>query len=106
MDKDKLDKAAKQHAEKKCEQGTVSSIRCAANFKDGANWLLSQPLDDRLTADEAEKIRRAYKLAQTYYELDWESGNADGQASFWRGQMELLKEIFGTEFFTGNAPAK
>lgn len=96
MDKDKLDKAAKQHAEKKCEQGAVSSIRCAANFKDGANWLLSQPLDDRLTAEEAEKIRKIY------------NGDGFGELDFIElvSTRRIFHRIFGTEFFTGNTPSK
>lgn len=68
-------------------------------FKQGADWLMQQPLSERLTDEEKEMIRIMFRHAQTFYKIDWENGNEDGQAAFWRGQYEGLLTIFGADLF-------
>lgn len=50
-----------------------------------------------------EEIKDFHQFASRNYKLDCENGNEDGQASFWRGQMELLKTIFGKEALDSDA---
>lgn len=64
---------------------------------------VSGVLLDKYHIVSKEEIKDFHQFATRNYKLDWENGNEDGQASFWRGQMELLKTIFGKEALDSDA---
>ena len=66
-------------------------------FKQGAEWLMQQPLSDRLTEEEKERIMFAYKVSTRYFKMT-ENTNPH-VAEVFRGQIQLLISIFGKELF-------
>ena len=59
------------------------------------NHLMSLPLSERLTDEERERVRKEYKKA---YSESFEPTNClDRQYA--RGRYQVLREIFGKEFF-------
>ena len=71
-----------------CPRQDKTSERMRHKFKQGVSWLLSQPLSDRLTDEEKEKIRNIYS---DYIQiLHLPSGKA---------VCEVLTTIFNKEFF-------
>lgn len=65
MDKEKLNKSAEKYARKNawypgetsCENDIIAMEVFSDAFKSGAEWLMQQPLSERLTDKEKEKIR-------------------------------------------------
>lgn len=57
-----------------------------ASFKAGADWLMQQPLSERLTDEEKEKIKGYAK------------GCSNGYTSM-EGIKQMLFDIFGAELF-------
>lgn len=69
MERDKLNEAAEEYAHENAwypgETSYESDITAmqesfSDTFKAGADWLMTQPLADRLTDEEKEKIRALY----------------------------------------------
>lgn len=65
---------------------TARDLMCVCN--DFANEFLAQPLSSRLTAEEKERINKAYAYAITHIEFDEN-----------RAEVRLLHHIFGKDFF-------
>ena len=68
-----------------------------SGFKQGVEWLMKQPLVDRLTEEEKEKIMFAYKVSTRFFKMT-ENTNPH-VAEVFRGQRQLLISIFGKELF-------
>lgn len=65
-------------------------------FKRGADWLMQQPLSERLTDEEKEKIRDIMKYPQRYIEP------IEGTMTFQAiGIKNVLTAIFGADLFKG-----
>ena len=60
----------------------------ADTFKAGANYVCGLPLASRMTAEEKERINKAYAYAITHIEFDEN-----------RAEVRLLHHIFGKDFF-------
>ncbi|MBD5332204.1 MAG: hypothetical protein HDR97_00425 [Bacteroides sp.] len=54
MDKEKLNEAARENVRKYPHQHR------SYTFRQGADWIMQQPLSERLTEDEKEKIKAKY----------------------------------------------
>ena len=95
MDADKLNKAAEEYNKKlgKCRDATWNDGEYG--FIAGAHWLMQQPLSDRLSDEEKEKIRAIYK---DYEELET-YGEALSDRTAGRMQCFTLEQIFGKELF-------
>lgn len=63
MDKDKLNEAAIRYEEESIYGGMEALYDTKKAFKNGAEWLMSQPLAERLTDKEKESIMFAYKAS-------------------------------------------
>ena len=88
MDIDKLNKAAIQNKHRQFWTKHTHKT----SFENGAQWLMQQPLADRLTDEEKEKIKAIYWQAMK----DWVS---IGEA---RGYCKVgiaIESIFGKELF-------
>lgn len=88
MDKEKLKDAALAH----CDDFTnyiTTVLDVIRAFCGGAEWLMSQPLADRLTDEEKERIKSIYR------DLIPLKGHMVGIV----GKMMLLEQIFGKEMF-------
>lgn len=78
-------------------------------FMKGAEWLMQQPLADRLTDEEKEKIKAIYKREGDSMGLETSRiKNAQSQivqlcheSNFWQAKLkvEMLESIFGKELF-------
>lgn len=64
-------------------------------FKAGANYVYELPLSDRMTAEEKERVRKEYWRA--YSESFSPTSCLDRQYA--RGRYQVLREIFGSDFF-------
>ena len=84
MDIDKRDKAADQYA-----FGSDNDEVAYDAFCDGADWLMEQPLSERLTESELTKIK-AYYDGDTFGELDFLEIVST---------RRVLKSIFGNDLF-------
>lgn len=106
MDKDKLIKAAEEYAHENSwypsetfyeSDITAMEESFSDTFKAGADWLMQQPLADRLTEEEKERIIKKYKFND-------EAGLATAIRT---GEMankhilmrDLLEDIFGEKLF-------
>ncbi|MDE6534507.1 MAG: hypothetical protein K2K82_00685 [Muribaculaceae bacterium] len=90
MDADKLNEAAgKDWCENVLDRDLKPITKQA--FKRGADWLMQQPLADRLTNEEKEKIKAIY--FRNVYSV------ADVQSNF--TEKCLIDAIFGAELFNG-----
>ena len=94
MDADKVNEAAITYA-KKNTTALNPFGRIMDDFKAGVEWLMQQPLADRLTDVEKAKAIAAYKRAEKCY-----NDEADDM-SYAAGLVvkTVLKEIFGKELF-------
>lgn len=72
MDRDELNKAAEEYAHENAWYPGETSYESDINamqesfsdtFKRGADWLMQQPLSERLTDEEKEKILQVYRQA-------------------------------------------
>lgn len=86
-DKEMLDKAAEMFVDAQSPIADPEEFARKA-FKQGASWLLSQPLSERLTDKEKEKIRNIYSDYIQIFHLP--SGKA---------VCEVLTTIFNKECF-------
>ena len=96
MDADKLNEATVEYR----NSTNVSTENfCLTDIEDafiaGAQWLMQQPLADRLTGEEKERIRAIYK---DYEELET-YGEALSDRTAGRMQCFTLEQIFGKELF-------
>ena len=80
MDKDKTIKAAWDYHKTNRYEGNPYRADIMDAFCNGADWLMKQPLADRLTDEEKEKIRAEYR--QDFYP-----------------QRNLLIALFGKDLF-------
>lgn len=94
MDADKLNEAAKHFAawETINSSDPNNNYYCKWGFIKGADWLMQQPLADRLTDEEREKIKGMYNRKITY---------TDEMAKKY-AEVDLLIAIFGFDFFKEN----
>ena len=118
MDKDKLNKAAEEYAHENAwypgetfyESDIIAMEESFSDtFKQGASWLMQQPLADRLTDEEKEKIIKRYKneleVAQHHTLKMKESANPTSRqfhANVREGyvsRLKLLESIFGKNLF-------
>lgn len=92
-----IEEAAKKYS---CDSPVTWENFCPGDiadaFKDGAEYVMSLPLDQRLTAEEKERVKGIYKELKRLYAkfidtFTW--------AGIYRTQYELLESIFGTDFF-------
>lgn len=86
MEKDKI----REVALKKYDDSEFR-IPNAYCFIEGAEWLQSQPLSERLTEDEKAKIRALYN-GETFGELDFIELIST---------RRIFKNLFGSELFEG-----
>lgn len=90
MDKDKLHTAAMEHAEIVANGAPLAHN----SFLGGADWLMQQPLSERLTNEEKENIKAIMKYPQRHTEP------IEGTLHFQViGIQKILTEIFGTDLF-------
>ena len=78
-------------------------------FKQGAEWLMQQPLPDRLTEEEKEKLKAMYKREVDSMVLEMHRiKNAENEiekicheSNFWQAKLkaDMLEQIFGKELF-------
>ena len=98
MNTDKLNEAA--YAETQTgnpfEQFDTWSVREA--FKNGAKWLMQQPLADRLTNEEKEKIKAIYSESQGWLNEEPNEYNSTLKVIA-VGLQDRLERIFGKELF-------
>ena len=92
MGADKLNEAADNHAK---VMGDIPVINSTHAFKAGADWLMAQPLADRLTDEEKQRIR--IMLDSTKLE-----SLSTVQTAFQKGVAECLDAIFGKDLFNDN----
>lgn len=106
MDTDKLNEAAEEYAHENAwypsETSYESDITAmeesfSDTFKQGASWLMWQPLADRLTDEEKEKIKSEYEHNAEMYDLG--SVVPATMGTMHKGKVELLESIFGKELF-------
>ena len=97
MDKEKLNDAAKDFAawETINRRNPTNNYYCKSGFIKGAEWLMSQPLAERLTEEEKEKIRNLYAQAE---ELEL-YGATDYDKREGRAFIVVFHLIFGKEMF-------
>ena len=106
MDRDKLNEAAKREAYN--NYGRFYYER-RDGFIKGAEWLMTQPLADRLTDEEKEEMIKRYndelEMARLHTEKMKESTNPSSRqfhANVCEGyisRMKLMKQIFDANFF-------
>ena len=66
-------------------------------FEAGAQWLMTQPLSDRLTDEEKEKIKKLHAEAVLFG--DFESADNIEPLSHYHGRKVCMELIFGAELF-------
>ena len=81
----------------------------ADGFKQGASWLMQQPLADRLTDEEKEKIKTIYKREVDSMELETrrikdsqsQIEQICHESNFWQAKLkaDMLEQIFGKDLF-------
>lgn len=113
MDADKLSKAALAHCED-FANGTYKTtvFDVLSGFKDGADWLMQQPLADRLTDEEKEKIIKRYndelEMARLHTEKMKESTNPTSRQFHanvrdgYIARLKLIEQLFGKDLFNDN----
>ena len=103
MDADKLNEAAEDAWVKYIPTVCIGNNIFTDAFKAGAEWLMQQPLSDRLTDEEKEKIKESYNKAQK----DTYDNTIEGaiKCTVSAVVMNCLIGIFGKELFT-NQPTE
>lgn len=66
-------------------------MRLQDAFIDGINHIMQLPLCDRLTAEEKERMRKIY--------YDAERGEVNGHYDVYPDPCEVMRVIFGSDFF-------
>ena len=100
---EKLSEAARENVRKYPHQHR------SYTFRQGADWLMQQPLADRLTNEEKEKIKAIYKREADSMELEThriktaenEIAKVCHESNFWQAKLkaDMLEQIFGKELF-------
>ncbi len=102
MDREKLNEVAKEYASMETEdygdidERTTAYNNCIYGFKAGVQWLLSQPLSERMTEEEKAKICNLYHGSKSFIE---------DKRCYWFMQLillstiSLLESIFGPTLF-------
>lgn len=93
MDKEKINKAAEEYARECWDAGNHHRI---AAFKDGAQWLMQQPLCERLTDVEKEKIKAMYAEACLFAE-DKAACKVEPLSQYY-GRKLCFEMVFGKDF--------
>lgn len=101
MDKDKLNKAAEDATY--CQDNITANyaIGHCKGFKRGASWLMQQPLSERLTEEEKEKITDMYNNMESFRKC---STNPIMIGLFLSLQI-TVENIFGTDLFPNQPTA-
>lgn len=60
MDREKLNKAAEEHSDA-IGKDSYCSYTALSSFRQGVDWLMRQPLSDRLTEAEKERFKRLHE---------------------------------------------
>lgn len=68
-----------------------SIVASAYAFEEGAGYIFSLPLRDRLTAEEKERVRTKYNAAKI--------GATEFDSPECADLMDMLEDIFGADFF-------
>lgn len=100
MDKDKLNEAAKHFAawETINSSDPNNNYYCKWGFIKGAQWLMQQPLANRLTDEEKEKIRNYHRVLTRDKHVAICNRSYSGQAGA-DAMLFSLEQIFGEELF-------
>lgn len=109
MDADKLNEAAEKELANTFSADVLEYAVAKNVFKRGAQWLITQPLSDRLTDEEKEKIKAIYKREADSMELEThriktaenEIAKVCHESNFWQAKLkaDMLEGIFGIEMF-------
>lgn len=105
MDADKLNEAAKEYRN---DSNVTTEDFCLTDIEDafnaGAQWLMQQPLADRLTKEEKERIKAIYKREVDSMELEMhriktaenEIAKVCHESNFWQAKLkaDMLEQIF------------
>lgn len=97
-----IEELAKQYAEDMCpigdycggvydEQRNSDLPIYADDAKSVLSWLFAKPLSQRLTAEEKERVRKIY--------YDAERGEVNGHYDVYPDPCEVMRAIFGSDFF-------
>lgn len=99
MEKEKLNKAATLYAYGSEEPivRTGDNALFYTGFLSGTDWLMQQPLSERLTEEEKEKIKAEFEHNAEMYDLG--SVVPATMGTMHNGKMELLESIFGKDLF-------
>lgn len=104
MDKDKLVKDAQNIDawETINSSERMSNFYYSLGFIKGAEYLMGQPLTERLTEEESEKIKKFFSESK-YFELSYKEMNTFGDnlkdITYYQGRLDAMRYIFGKEFF-------
>lgn len=109
MDREKLNKAAYEETNTGNPYEQFDTWYVRESFKHGADWLMQQPIQERLTEAEKERIIKRYKdeleVAQHHSIKMKESTNPTSRqfhANVREGyisRLKLLEQIFGPDLF-------
>ena len=97
MDADKLNEAAEKELANTFSADVLEYVVAKNTFIKGANWLMQQPLSDRLTDEEKEKIRELYLTDEEIEGIKTAFGAYPVAAATITKNM--LEQIFGKELF-------
>ena len=105
MDADKLNEAAEKAAtiqyrnlsDPDVSQDGRTEAMFASMFEQGAHWLMQQPLADRLTKEEKEKIKKLYLTDEEIDGVKSAFGAYPVAAAVIT--KNILEQIFGKELF-------
>lgn len=89
MDKDKLNEAAWDYHSDNYFANNPHREDIMDAFKDSAEWLMSQPLSDRLTDEEKERIKGMWHDLMELY--------LNSKSSKLSDFVSMFKELFGVE---------
>ena len=116
MDREKLKEAADEYAHENAwypgETSYESDITAmeesfSDTFKAGTDWLMQQPLSDRLTDEEKEGIKEIFKRANDSYvandTLNTPRTPTEAHSRGYDvGVMSAIEDIFGKDLFNDN----
>lgn len=106
MDADKLNEAAEKAAtiqyrnlsDPDVSQDGRTEAMFASMFEQGAQWLMTLPLSDRLTDEEKERIKAIYSESQRWLNEEPNEYNSTLKVIA-VGLQDRLERIFGKELF-------
>lgn len=109
MDKQKVNEAIWEYQRNNHYENNPYRADIMDAFGNGAEWLMQQPLSERLTEEEKEKIIKRYKdeleVAQHHTIKMKESTNPSGrqfhanEREGYISRLKLLEHIFGKDLF-------